>query len=67
MHLALAGTSCAMLSVMFMGHFQLLFFAIILFVGAFTVLCLKECTATPWLTFLIAPRQHRDRHSLGAS
>jgi hypothetical protein len=25
------------------------------FVAAFTVLCLEECTAMPWLTFLIAP------------
>jgi hypothetical protein len=25
------------------------------FVAAFTVLCLQECTAMPWLTFLIAP------------
>ncbi len=25
------------------------------FVAGFTVLCLKECTAMPWLTFLIAP------------
>ncbi len=27
----------------------------VVFVAAFTVLCLKECTAMPWLTFLIAP------------
>lgn len=27
----------------------------VVFMAAFTVLCIKECTATPWLTFLIAP------------
>jgi hypothetical protein len=27
----------------------------VVFVAAFTVLCLKECTALPWVTFLVAP------------